>query len=144
MVEVKERLHVDINEFFKQLEISIAYDIEKATGKKVKPYKGYKYKKVMKNKVGRKGDVEVIITELNAPKCYSASFKSINGINKISYIIEEVGEYCIDVTYREEFEGSSKTINTNFKLMQFFYKRRAKKRASRILRAIENYIKQNI
>ena len=86
MIQVKERLYVDVNEFFNQLETSIAYDIEQATGKKIKPYKGYKYKKVMKNKVGRKGEVEVVITELTPPKCYSASFKSINGINKIIFL----------------------------------------------------------
>lgn len=143
MIEVKERLYVDVNEFFNQLETSIAYDIEQATGKKIKPYKGYKYKKVMKNKVGRKGEVEVVITDLTPPKCYSASFKSINGINKISYIIEEIEEYCIDVTYREEFEGNTKAVDTNFKLMQFFYKRRARKRASKILRAMESYLRQN-
>ena len=73
----------------------------------------------------------------------SASFKSINGINKISYTIEEIEEYCIDVTYCEEFEGNSKSIDMNFKFMQFFYKRRAKKRASKILRAIESYLRQN-
>lgn len=46
MIEVKERLYVDVNEFFNQLEISIAYDIEQATGKKIKPYRDTNIKRL--------------------------------------------------------------------------------------------------
>lgn len=49
----------------------IEYNIGQVTDKKIKPYKGYKYRKVMKNKVGCKGEVGVLITELIPPKCYS-------------------------------------------------------------------------
>lgn len=98
----------------------------------------------MKNKLGRKGDVEVFITKFKFPIIYSAEFKSINGINKINYTINEIGENFIEVIYSEDFEGSTKSLDMNFKLMKFFYKRSAKKRAIRMLKKIESYINQNL
>lgn len=98
----------------------------------------------MKNKIGRKGDVEIFITKFQSPVAYSAEFKSVNGINKISYIINEVGENSIEVLYFEDFEGNTKFLDMNFKLMKFFYKRSAKKRAVRMLKKIESYINQNL
>ena len=143
MIEVKERLYVQPEDFFQKIEESIVYDIEQSVGKKIKPYKGYKYKKKMKSKVGKKGNVEILITEFKYPSNYSAEFKSLTGVNKISYAIDKIEDYCIEVTYNESFEGKSKSYNLNFKLMNFFYKRKAKKRAHRMLKAIESYLQSN-
>lgn len=145
MVEVKEMLYADSSDFFKYIAESVAYDISEATGKKIRPkqiQKGYKYKKKMKNKVGRKGDVEVIITEFDAPLRYSAEFKSLTGTNYLSYTIEEFEKGRIGVTYMEDFKGITKSKDLNFKLMNVFYKGKAKRRATKMLRAIEEYAKE--
>lgn len=146
MIEVKERLKVNQNKFFNKISESVCYDIEKSTGKKISPgslFKGYKYKKIMKNKMGRKGDVEIIITDFKYPVSYGAKFKSINGINKINYKIDKIDEDVIDVTYSEDFLGNSSSINANFKFVSFFYNRKAKKRAKKMLRAMESYLLEN-
>ncbi len=146
MIEVKERLNVNQNKFFNKISESVCYDIEKATGKKINPgslYKGYKYKKIMKNKMGRKGKVEIIITDFKYPVAYGAKFKSINGINKINYKIHKINDDTIEVTYTEDFSGNTNSININFKFVSFFYKRKAKKRAKKMLKDIELYLLQN-
>lgn len=142
MVEVKEMLYIDAEDFFKYIAESVAYDIREATGKKMRINqlkKGFSYHKVMRNKAKRKGDVQVTITAFDTPHIYQAEFKSATGINVISYEIEELKKGQIGVTYKEDYKGISKSINLNFKLMSLFYSGRAKKRATKLLRSIEQY-----
>lgn len=145
MVQVQELLYVEAADFFKHIAESVAYDISEATGKNVRVkqiHPGFTYKKTMKNKVGRKGDVEVDITEWNPPRIYKAEFKSYGGVNTLSYEIEELEDGRIGVTYTEDFQGKNRTSNWNFKLMNLFYKGKAKKRAVRLLRAVEKYAQE--
>ena len=65
------------------------------------------------------------------------------GINTIYYNIEEVDDENIDVIYKEEFIGKTNSMDLNFKIMNFFYKKRSKKRAIRLIKSIETYIKSN-
>lgn len=146
MVEVNEKLYVSAEAFFTQLAESIAYDVCEATGKKIRPkqlHKGYSYHKKLKNKVGRKGDVKVVITEFSIPTAYCAEFHSYGGVNKLGYHIEKIDTDYIGVTYTEDFIGNTKMANMNFRIMNAIYKKRAKKKAIRMLRAMETYIKEN-
>lgn len=146
MIEITEKLKVTAQEFFSQVIVSVLYDIKSATGKELSEAqlrKGYTYTKKMKNKVGRRGDVTVKITELQAPLRYSAEFKSYAGINKISYQMEEQEDGHIQVRYTEGYDGETKSQNLNYKLISVFYKRRAKKRTRQMLHAMEAYICQN-
>lgn len=146
MVEVNEKLYVTAEDFFTQLAESIAYDVSESTGKKIRPkqlHKGYSYHKTMKNKVGRKGSVKVVITEFDYPLSYSAEFHSVNGVNKMGYHIEKLEDGFIGVSYMEDFEGKTKSQDLNFRFMNVFYKKRAQKRARKMLRAIEAYIQEN-
>lgn len=146
MVEVNEKLYVSAEAFFTQLAESIAYDVCEATGKKIRPkqlHKGYSYHKKLKNKVGRKGDVKVVITEFSIPTAYCAEFHSYGGVNKLGYHIEKIDTDYIGVTYTEDFIGNTKMSNMNFRIMNAIYKKRAKKKAIRMLRAMETYIKEN-
>lgn len=143
-MEVNEKLYVRADEFFAKMAESIAYDISESTGKKVRAKninKGYTYTKKLKNKMGRKGDVKVTITDFEAPRIYAAKFDSVNGVNYLSYEIEDLGD-SIGVTYSESFQGASMMKNLNYKLMSFFYNRGSKKKARRLLRAMEQYILQ--
>lgn len=145
MIKVKETLHVSAESFFYQLTKSAAFDVRMATGKKVTEkqlYEGYRYKKTMKNKMGRSGEVRVRITELKPPVRYSAEFKSAAGTNEISYDIEKLGEDKISVTYTEGFAGDTKSQDINYKIIGALYKRRAKKKTARKLHDIEAYIQK--
>lgn len=141
-MEVNEKLYVKADEFFAQMKESIAYDISNSTGKKVRAKqisKGYTYTKKLKNKMGRKGEVKVTITDFEEPRIYAAKFESIQGTNFLSYEIEDLGD-SIGVTYKEDFKGASTLKNVNYKVMSFFYKRGSKKKAERLLRAMEKFI----
>lgn len=145
MVEVKELLYIDAENFFKYIAESVAYDINEATGKNIRPKqikKGFSYKKIMRNKVKRKGEVKVTITDYDIPHLYRAEFTSATGMNVISYAVEELEDGRIGVTYIEDYKGTSKSKDLNFKLMSLFYKRKAEKRATKLLRAIEQYAQQ--
>ncbi|BAK81410.1 DUF3284 domain-containing protein [Candidatus Arthromitus sp. SFB-rat-Yit] len=146
MIEIKERLNVSAKDFFSKIEESVIYDIEQSMGKKMVVSdirNGFKYTKNLKNKLGGRGEVEVVITHFASPKMYSANFKSASGVNTICYIIDEIDDENIDVIYKEEFVGKTGTANLNFKIMNFFYKKRSRKRASKRIRYIESYIKSN-
>lgn len=144
-MEVCEKLYVKAEDFWATLETSLAYDITQATGKNVRPKqikKGYSYTKTLKNKTGRKGSVKVTITDFEQPVKYAAKFESRNGVNYITYAIEQLDADHIGVTYREDFEGATGTKAVNFKIMSLFYNRGAKKKATRLLRAIEKNIQE--
>ena len=145
MIQVQELLYIDAADFFKHIAESVAYDISEATGKKVRVkqlHKGFSYKKTMKNKVGRKGEVDINITEWDPPHIYKAEFSSYGGVNTLSYEIEDLADGRIGVTYSEDFKGRNRSSDWNFKLMNLFYKGRAKKRATRPLRAVEKYAQE--
>ena len=145
MVEVQEKLYVSAEDFFNCVAESVAYDIADITGKKTRVnqiHKGFTYTKVMKNKVKRKGNVKVTITKWNPPYEYSATFDSITGQNSLSYKVEDLEDGYIGVSYTEDFIGTTKGKDLNFKLVNVFYKRKAKKRAVRLLRAIEKYVQE--
>lgn len=145
MVVVQEKLYVSAEDFFNCVAESVAYDIADITGKRTRVsqiHKGFTYTKVMKNKVKRKGDVKVTITEWNPPKEYSAIFDSVTGQNTLSYKVEDLEDGYIGVTYKEDFMGSTKGKDLNFKLVNLFYKKKATKRAVKLLRAIEKYVQE--
>lgn len=133
-------MRVSAKKFFEQIEKSISYDIEQSIGKNIVPYEGFRYKKIMKNKLGSKGYVEILIKDFKYSEIYVAEFKSVSGINEISYDIKELEENYIEVTYIERFIGKTKMLNANFNFMNFLYKRRAKKLAIKMLKSIESHI----
>lgn len=143
MIEVKETLQVSAQDFFDQLLKSAAFDIRMSTGNNVNEkqiYSGYKYTKKMKTKLGRTGDVKVTITELKAPEQYAVKFESAAGKNMVVYSLESLGDNKVQVTYKEGFEGDTKSQDLNYKLISILYKRKAKKKTARKLHDIEAYI----
>lgn len=145
-MQVQEMLYVSAEAFYDQLISEIVYDVNQSTGRKCKAnklQKGFSYTKKMKSKMGGKGDVKVTITALERPKIYAAKFESKTGTNFLTYEIEKLeDEKAIGVTYREEFEGVSKTKKWNYNMVMFFYNHKSTKKAKRLLRNIENYLKQ--
>lgn len=145
MITVKETLEVSAEAFFGQILTSAAYDIQSAIGKeltKQQLHKGYQYIKRMKSKTGSKGDVNVEITALDAPRLYAAEFTCATGKNMISYSIESLEKEKITVTYTEDFSGKSTSQNLNYKVIGALYKRGARKKMARMLHNIESYLRQ--
>ncbi|MDR1550654.1 MAG: DUF3284 domain-containing protein [Hungatella sp.] len=143
-MEVNQRLNVEAKEFFDALASSVAYDISQATGKKVNPdqiYSGFRYEKKMKNKIGRENHVDVVIRQFVFPSCYEAKFRTSQGTNFIFYEIQDSRDGNIVVHYREGFEGESTSNSLNYKLVSWFYQKASKKRISRMLTSMENFIK---
>lgn len=146
MIQIEEKLKVTAEEFFERITASVIYDIEQSADKKIKPediYEGYVYKKGMKNKVGRKGDVEVEIVKYAPPCRYRVEFHSVGGDNYVDYEITGDGEDGILVKYEENYDGNTKSQNLNYKIIGALYRKKAKKRAAYMLHAMEDYIREN-
>lgn len=142
-MEVKQTLKVSADCFFDTLAASVSYDISRATGITVRPeqiHSGYRYTKKMKNKVKQEGDVQVTIDKYEYPVCYQATFQSAQGINLITYEIEDHKDGSITVLYGESFEGSSAAKTLNYKLVSIFFQHGGKKRMTRTLKAMEEFI----
>lgn len=143
MIQIKEKLKVNAEDFFRQLSESVVYDASEAVGRKVvleELHEGYRYQKMIKNKIGMAGNVEVHILSWKPPYHYEVEFLSSNGINRLRYEVEEDVEAGIWVSYMENFEGNSKTLDLNFKIMSIFMNRSTKKRAKYLLHAMEEHL----
>ena len=97
----------------------------------------------MQNKVGKEARVKILIRELELNKKYTAVFISGHGENIISYQVEELDDGSIDVAYSEEYIAEDKMSKWNFNIVNVFYKRRAKKKAIKLVKKIEAYIISN-
>lgn len=136
-------LKVSKEEFFDFLYLSIINDIKQSTQRNISKNEiteGFEYKKKLANKMGRKGEVKVTLAKLRPSTSYVAEFKSAQGVNVISYEIESINEEEIHVTYSEEFIAADKLKDWNFKLINFFYKKKSKKKIDTLLNNIETYI----
>lgn len=142
-MELKKILNVDAKDVYDSIITSIKYDIEQATGKEISKediYEGYSYIKEMTTKTSNKGNITVTIEELKEPLVYACRFTSRQGDNYIKYEINSLEEGMCEVTYSEDFDGSSKSKNWNYKLVMLFYKRSFNKKANALLGNIEKYI----
>lgn len=147
-MQIKEMLYVNADTFFDQLTKEVIYDIHVSTNKNVREKqlkKGYSYFKTMKNKIGRKGEVKVTITDFERPRIYAAKFESATGTNFMSYEVEKQEDSnMIGVTYTEEFDGMNSSKSMNHKVTMMFYKKRSEKNARKRLRKMEAFLKDQI
>ena len=145
-MECKKVLQVTKEEFFNQVQHSVLEDIKAATGKKpnvVALQNEFTYKKQIPTKLGRKDNVKIVIEQFHYPTDYCASFHGAQGVNKISYHVESIGDNEIEVSYKEDFSGKGKLKTYNFKIMQKLYSKSSQKRVNRLLSSMEQYIVTN-
>ena len=145
-IEVLLNLKVSSEEFFDFLIKSIVLDVNENSKKEVSEkdiVRGFYYTKNMQNKVGKEARVKILIRELELNKKYTAVFISDHGENIISYQVEELDDGSIDVAYSEEYIAEDKMSKWNFNIVNVFYKRRAKKKAIKLVKNIEAYIISN-
>lgn len=145
-MEVLLNLAVTSKEFFEFIIDSVVNDVNEKTNKNVSRkdiVRGFHYTKQIPNKVGKEAKVKVLVRELNLNEKYTAVIISGQGENVISYEVEELTDGSIDVKYSEEFIAEDKMSKWNFNIVNVFYKRRAKKKAIKLVRNIEAYIIAN-
>lgn len=144
-MEVTRTLAVSVEEMDACIKKMVLEDIKNATGKKVKCSDigaGYKYRKELKNKMGKVGKVTTRIDALESGN-YRASFESAQGINHLSYSYQPLHENQISLLYLEDYEAISTSKKLNYSLMSFLYKRSNKKRINLMLNQLENFILEN-
>lgn len=145
-MEILLNLAVTSKEFFEFIIDSVVNDVNEKTNKNVSRkdiVRGFHYTKQIPNKVGKEAKVKVLVRELNLNEKYTAVIISGQGENVISYEVKELFDGSIDVKYSEEFIAEDKMSKWNFNIVNVFYKRRAKKKAIKLVRNIEAYIIAN-
>lgn len=141
-MEIKRIVHGDINAYFKVLEASLLSDYNTAVQEEHSSdvlKSGLTYQKTLRNRFGNEGKVTVLIDRFE-PNHYSASFRSAQGINQLSYDLEPIDDNQFEVTYKEDFISESKSKNLNYSLMSKLYNRSSKKKMNLMLDAIERMI----
>lgn len=133
---------LELNNFLKNM---LLEDIKSATGKNIKINDighGYKYRKELKNKMGKAGKVNVYIDEF-VDNRYAASFESAQGVNHLKYNYESINDNQTKITYSEDYVVSTSSKKWNFSLMSILFKHSNKKRVILMLGQIEQYIIEN-
>lgn len=144
-MEITRTMDVSMEEMNTFIKNMVLQDILHATGKKVKESDigaGYKYRKKLKGRSGKEGNVSTRIDELKEG-CYRASFESAQGINYLSYQYEMSEDGKLNLCYKEDYTAQSKSKELNFQLMSFLYKRSNRKRMKLMLEHIEHLIQEN-
>lgn len=144
-MEITRTLDVSMEEMNAFIKDMVLQDIHTATGKKVKESEigtGYKYRKKLRGRSGKEGNVTTRIDELTSG-CYRASFESAQGKNYLSYEYSKDDDGKVKLCYTENFDAQSKSKELNFQLMSFLYKRSNKKRINLMLTHIESLIQEN-
>lgn len=145
-MEINVELYASKEEFFNFLTLSILQDIKQSTNKdlaKEEIINSYSYQKKLRNKVGREGDVNVKIMAFEPNEKYIARFKGNQGENIISYIVTDINDAKINVNYKEQYIEADKIKGLNYKIVNFFYNKKAEKKARKMIKQIEYYIEKN-
>lgn len=145
-MNIKQRLNVSGKEFFDFIALSVLNDAKESFDDTLTIediVEGFSYTKSLVNKVGQKGNTTVKIQEFDLDKCYEAVFESQQGQNILRYEIVILNDQEVEVSYTEDFIAADTIKKWNFDLVNFFYKKKAQKRAEIMLKNIENYIIQN-
>ncbi|CAM3611088.1 DUF3284 domain-containing protein [Erysipelothrix urinaevulpis] len=130
-MEVTKILKGTKEECFDIILEALIHDINQETETEVTVddiHSGYSYVKILPNRLGKDGSVNVVIDELEVPTFYQARFESNQGTNRLSYSLSDNDSESFNLIYQESFDSPKKMNQWNFKLGNFIYKRSSKKR----------------
>lgn len=143
-MEIKRLVEGKKEKYFNVLKQSVLYDLKAAgcdyNDEDLK--KGLVYHKTLRNSFGKEGNVKVEITAYQPSCCYAATFTSAQGINTLSYELNEKSDDMFEVIYTESFCSDKKSKNLNYALMSRLYKKSARKKADLLLDAIERMMNE--
>ena len=133
----------DINACYMLFMDSLLADVRQNSSKKVsikdlKP--GYKYDKVLANKLGSSGEVLATVLNLEKPRLYEISFLSKQGETILKYELTPINDEHFDITYSEEFVGNGFFNKINYKFMSLFYNKKNIKKAHMVLDHLEKLL----
>ncbi|OCN03839.1 hypothetical protein A4S06_04540 [Erysipelotrichaceae bacterium MTC7] len=98
---------------------------------------GFTYYKKLQTKMGKAGRVKVELAQLVPNEVYVAKFYSAQGVNTVSYHLEDEDDDLFGITYSEDFVSDKTSKNLNFSLMSKLYARSSKKKMNLMLNQLQ-------
>lgn len=122
---------------------SLYYEVSQSSNKKINKSslkKGFKHTKHLKK---RKTvvDYHYHLTELDTEKGYNMKVETNSGTITMGMRFEADDSGLCEVCYYEDFKAKVEEHGILFKISDFFYQRKIKRRAKRMLREIDQVIK---
>ncbi len=136
---VKMNMQVSSQDFYDYLIHSILLDVLKNEEKILEEQdivEGFSYLKKIRNH----DPVKVEVIDIQKPILYTSCITYGTSENHIAYQIRKLDDKRIEVEYKEEYKSSKKLEQWNFYLLNFLFSKRNKKKMTKMLRAMENYI----
>ena len=137
-MKLKIKLNVSSKEFYNLLLDNLKKELNI---KKLE--KGMKFKKELRSKFSQKVESSVKSINLEENKVYSLLYKTSLGENVVKYLIKDIDDENIEVEYIEEYYTDSFWNKYNNMIVEFLMSYFLKKKKKRVLKQIEEYIKNN-
>lgn len=137
-MKLKMKLNVSSSEFYNFLLENLKRELNV---KKIE--KGMKFKKELSSKFSQKVESSVELINLEENKEYSLVYKTSLGENIVKYLLNDIDDENLEVEYIEEYYTDSFWNKYNNMVVEFLMSYFLKKKKKRVLKQIEEYIKNN-
>ncbi|WP_455515394.1 DUF3284 domain-containing protein [Pseudostreptobacillus sp.] len=137
-MKLKMKLNVSSSEFYNFLLENLKRELNV---KKIE--KGMKFKKELSSKFSQKVESSVELINIEENKEYSLVYKTSLGENIVKYLLNDIDNENLEVEYIEEYYTDSFWNKYNNMIVEFLMSYFLKKKKKRVLKQIEEYIKNN-
>ena len=137
-MKLKMKLNVSSSEFYNFLLENLKRELNV---KKIE--KGMKFKKELSSKFSQKVESSVEVINIEENKEYSLVYKTSLGENIVKYLLNDIDDENLEVEYIEEYYTDSFWNKYNNMIVEFLMSYFLKKKKKRVLKQIEEYIKNN-
>lgn len=137
-MKLKMKLNVLSSEFYNFLLENLKRELNV---KKIE--KGMKFKKELSSKFSQKVESSVELINIEENKEYSLVYKTSLGENIVKYLLNDIDDENLEVEYIEEYYTDSFWNKYNNMIVEFLMSYFLKKKKKRVLKQIEEYIKNN-
>lgn len=137
-MKLKMKLNVSSSEFYNFLLENLKRELNV---KKIE--KGMKFKKELSSKFSQKVESSVELINIEENKEYSLVYKTSLGENIVKYLLNNIDDENLEVEYIEEYYTDSFWNKYNNMIVEFLMSYFLKKKKKRVLKQIEEYIKNN-
>ena len=137
-MKLKMKLNVSSSEFYNFLLDNLKRELNI---KKIE--KGMKFKKELSSKFSQKVESSVELINIEENKEYSLVYKTSLGENIVKYLLNDIDDENLEIEYIEEYYTDSFWNKYNNMIVEFLMSYFLKKKKKRVLKQIEEYIKNN-
>ena len=137
-MKLKMKLNISSSEFYNFLLENLKRELNV---KKIE--KGMKFKKELSSKFSQKVESSVELINIEENKEYSLVYKTSLGENVVKYLLNNIDDENLEVEYIEEYYTDSFWNKYNNMIVEFLMSYFLKKKKKRVLKQIEEYIKNN-